>query len=107
MLFEAGELRRVMLPVSNLERSIVFYHDTLGLELIQCFDPPGLAFFRLGAVRLLLERSEAPQAGDGALYLETAGDFGPPGDEEWMAFFRDPDGNVLALASRGAGRPGA
>ncbi len=24
--------------------------------------------------------------------------FDPPGAEEWMAFFRDPDGNILAFA---------
>ena len=28
------------------------------------------------------------------------GAFGERGATEWMAFFRDPDGNVLALASR-------
>ena len=33
----------------------------------------------------------------------TRGVFGPPGTEEWMAFFRDPDGNALALASRVVG----
>ncbi|MGH9009771.1 MAG: VOC family protein [Acidimicrobiia bacterium] len=28
--------------------------------------------------------------------------FGPPGGEEWMAFFRDSEGNLVGLSSRQA-----
>ena len=34
------------------------------------------------------------------IHRDDDGVFGPPGTEEWMALFRDPDGNALALASR-------
>jgi hypothetical protein len=40
---------------------------------------------------------------DGTPHLvhhDESGQFGEPGDEEWMAFFHDPDGNTLALVER-------
>ena len=123
-----GALRQVALPSSDVRRSVEFYRDTVGLTFIAEF-PPGLAFFQLGATRLLIEQhGESPSAG--ALYFEVsdidaaqsalaargirfesephlifrddAGTFGAPGGEEWMTFFKDPDGNVLALAERRA-----
>jgi methylmalonyl-CoA/ethylmalonyl-CoA epimerase len=123
-----GKLHQVMLPVSDLERSVAFYRDVLGARLIARFEPPGLAFFQLGGVRLLLEHASSEARSGGCLYFDVpdihsacavleergvaldspahlihrddAGVFGPPGTEEWMAFFRDPDGNTLALACR-------
>src|SRR5262245_53347766 len=50
----------------DLDRAVEFYRDTLGLPLITRFDPPGLAFFDLGNVRLLIERGANPAT----LYLE-------------------------------------
>jgi methylmalonyl-CoA/ethylmalonyl-CoA epimerase len=119
-----------MLAATDLERSVRFYRDVLGARLIARFDPPGLAFFQLGEVRLLLEHASSVSP-SGCLYFDVPdiqsacsalkargieldqpphliyrddrGVFGPPGSEEWMAFFRDPDGNTLALASRIAG----
>jgi catechol 2,3-dioxygenase-like lactoylglutathione lyase family enzyme len=43
----------------DLDRAVAFYRDTLGLALIARFDPPGLAFFDLGNMRLLLEKAAA------------------------------------------------
>ncbi len=34
------------------------------------------------------------------VFRDEQGQFGQAGEEEWMAFFRDPDGNLLALACR-------
>jgi hypothetical protein len=34
------------------------------------------------------------------IHKDDAGTFGAPGESEWMAFFRDPSGNMLALAAR-------
>ncbi len=126
MTVKLGPLRQVSLPSGDLSRTIQFYRDQLGLEFIAQYDPPGLAFFRLGSTRLLLERSAAGRASDAVLYFEVPdieaayanlkskgiqfdsaphliyrdekGTFGA-GGEEWMAFFKDPDGNMLALAS--------
>jgi methylmalonyl-CoA/ethylmalonyl-CoA epimerase len=133
---QLGPLRQIALPSTNLVRSIEFYRDMLGVELIARFDPPGLAFFRLGETRLMLEASPGAKAADAVLYFDVAnideaytalqtrgiafdssphlihrddtGTFGPAGTEEWMAFFKDPDGNILALASgrSPAGQPG-
>jgi methylmalonyl-CoA/ethylmalonyl-CoA epimerase len=96
----------------------------LGLTFVAKFDPPGLAFFDLGNTRLLLEDG----AQSSILYLsvddidaayatlrargvtfenephlvfrDDDGQFGDAGEEEWMAFFRDPDSNTLALLER-------
>lgn len=119
-----GPLHQVAQRATDLARSVAFYRDVLGLELIASFDPPGLAFLCLGDARLMLEGS-APGT---TLYLRVSdigaahdelrrrgvafedephlvhrdadGTFGAPGEEEWMTFFRDPDGNLLALVSR-------
>jgi methylmalonyl-CoA/ethylmalonyl-CoA epimerase len=117
-------LHQVAQKADDLDASVAFYRDVLGLRLIARFDPPGLAFFDLGGTRLLLEQG-APAA---LLYLHVAdvdaahealveagvafespphtifpdedGRFGPAGEEERMAFFRDPAGNLIALAGR-------
>ena len=34
------------------------------------------------------------------IHRDDAGQFGEAGEEEWMAFFNDPDGNTLALVER-------
>lgn len=120
----AGTLHQIAQRVDDLDASVAFYTEVLGLPLIARFDPPGLAFVRLGDTRLLLERGTS----SGTLYLrvddideayrrlegrgvvfesephlihrDEDGTFGPAGEEEWMAFFRDPAGNMLALAAR-------
>jgi len=120
------ELHQIAQHVDDLDRAVAFYADVLGCELIARFDPPGLAFLRLGSVRLLLDRA-APSAliylrvddvGTAAdrlraagVTIETAphlvhadadGVFGEPGWEEWMAFIRDSEGNLVGIASRHA-----
>ena len=134
MGLKLGHLRQIGLPSADLSRSVQFYRDTLGLEFIAQYEPPGLAFFRLGDTRLLLEHSSTGKASEAVMYFEVPdidkayatlkvggvefdsaphliyrddeGTFGPARGEEWMAFFKDPDGNVLALASR-RGSPAA
>ena len=117
-------IHQVAVHSSDLDRSIAFYRDTLGAEFIAKFEPPGLAFFRFGQTRLLLEKAGPPatlyfrvddisgsaetlrakgirfEAEPLLIHRDAEGRFGPAGAEEWMAFFRDPDGNVLALASQ-------
>ena len=36
------------------------------------------------------------------IHVDTDGTFGEPGWEEWMAFIRDSEGNLVGLASRHA-----
>ena len=110
--------------VEDMDRAVEFYRNVMGLPLLARFDPPGLAFFDVGNVRLLLEAG-APA---GLIYLEVsdldatharlgdagvelvgephmihrddAGTFGAPGTEEWMAFLRDSEGNLVGLVER-------
>lgn len=121
-------LYQIALTTADLARSTVFYQDVLGLPLIENFDPPGLAFFRVGDVRLSIQKADEVQATSSVIYLrvqdinaateslkkqsieleqepkvvfrDDQGHFGEAGEEEWMAFFRDPDGHLLAFASR-------
>ena len=119
------KLQQVALTATNLDASVDFYRDVLGLKFITRFDPPGLAFFSLGAgIRLLLSATASQASlyfhvddvdaavkhlkGRGVRFLQPpqmiqrdeAGDFGKKGIEEWMAFFNDPAGNLLALVER-------
>ena len=48
-------LHQVAQKADDLDESVAFYRDVLGLRLIARFDPPGLAFLDLGGSRLLLE----------------------------------------------------
>jgi methylmalonyl-CoA/ethylmalonyl-CoA epimerase len=120
-------LYQVNLATEDRERAKAFYRDVIGLPLLGEYDPPGLVFFDLGGgTRLLLEGP----GGASVLYLgvddidaerarlESRGvtfedeihrihvhDGGlglPAGTEEWMTFFRDSEGNVLALNERRA-----
>lgn len=119
-------LRQVAQHVADLDRAVAFYRDVVGLPLIATFDPAGLAFFDLGATRLMLD-GDAPSAllylgvDDVATTIERLRDagveivsephvifedadglFGPPGEGEEMAFFRDSEHNLVGLAGRRA-----
>ena len=52
------------------------------------------------AVAALKERSVSLEQEPEMVFKDEKGQFGEAGEEEWMAFFCDPDGNLLALASR-------
>jgi methylmalonyl-CoA/ethylmalonyl-CoA epimerase len=117
-------LHQVAQHADDLERAVAFYSGLIGEPPVAVFDPPGLAFFRLGETRLLIERG-APKAliylrvDDVRLTVETLraegvsianephviftdvdGHFGPAGAQEWMAFISDSEGNLVGLASQ-------
>ena len=117
-------LHQIAQKAEDLERAARFYEEVLGLEMLARFDPPGLVFFDLGGTRLLLDVNassallylrvdDIEQAADalrarGVAFLDQPhpihrddeGRFGPPGLEEWMTFFRDSEGNLLALVQQ-------
>jgi methylmalonyl-CoA/ethylmalonyl-CoA epimerase len=119
--FGLTSIGQIGIPVCDLERAISFYRDILGMRfLFQA--PPGLGFLDCGGVRLLLDAAaESPvEKRSSIIYysvpdiqsafetLEARGvrfEQGPkmvakfPDHELWMAFFRDPDSNLLALMS--------
>lgn len=120
-----GPLAQIHISVTDLDRSVAFYRDTLGIPLL--FVVPGrpMAFFRSGQVRLYLGVPESPEFTTRTLLyfhvddieaehsrLAAAGvEFaGPPhvvhrdGDGElWMTFCSDPDGHHVALMQERAG----
>ena len=114
------QIGQIAIPVSDVERAITFYRDVLGMRfLFQA--PPGLGFFDCGGVRLMLDGPAAAQAGQSSVIYYKVADIHAtfqtlasrgltfeadphpiaklPDHELWMAFFRDPDTNLLALMS--------
>jgi len=117
--FALSDIGQIGCAVSDLERAVVFYRDILGLKHLFSA-PPGLAFFAAGDVRLMLSRPEKADSErfTSAIYFKVSDiqaardalasrgvtfEVEPhrvakmPDHELWMAFFRDPDRNLLAL----------
>jgi methylmalonyl-CoA/ethylmalonyl-CoA epimerase len=118
--FGLSQIGQIAVPVGDIDRAVAFYRDVLGMRfLFQA--PPGLAFFDCDGVRLLLDLPAKAQAGHGSVIYYKVPDLqvafetlkargvafeqAPqlvakmPDHELWMAFFRDPDANLLALMS--------
>ena len=124
---EISGIGQVQLNARDLQRAIGFYRDVLGLRFL--FEIPGAAFFDAGNLRLMLavaEREEFDHPGS-ILYYRVAEldsafravrDAGAaiehepqliarmPDHELWMAFLRDPEGNLLGLMSEVRGMEG-
>ena len=118
------QIVQVAQRAEDLDRAVEFYSTHLGGRLIARFDPPGLAFFDCGDVRLLLDRAapsalvylgvddaraetESLRAAGVAIdtephviFTDEDGTFGTAGEQEWMAFVRDSEGNLVGLRSR-------
>lgn len=119
-----ARLHQVAGSYESLAESRKFYTEALGASCIAEFDPPGLLFFEFEGTRLLLEkggnkatlyfwvddidkaheelmaRGVVFTSDPHQIFNDTAGTFGKAGQAEWMAFFSDPGGNTLAIASR-------
>jgi methylmalonyl-CoA/ethylmalonyl-CoA epimerase len=116
-MMKIGKISQIAISVSNLETSISFYGETLGLPLL--FQaPPRMAFFDCHGIRLLIGEAEEVIPGGPILYfsvddIEAAWkDLGVKGaelvrapqmthktdtSELWLAVFKDPDGHILEL----------
>jgi methylmalonyl-CoA/ethylmalonyl-CoA epimerase len=112
-------IAQIALTVADLDRSVAFYRDALGMRLL--FQaPPGLAFFACGSIRLMLSTPEAEfkPGSSTVLYFKIARIENVhatlaargvrfvdaphfitrmPDHDLWMTFFKDPEGNTLAL----------
>jgi catechol 2,3-dioxygenase-like lactoylglutathione lyase family enzyme len=119
-----NRIHQIAAYARDLDEALSFYGDTLGASYLAKYDPPGLAFLDFTGVRLLLEktgpkstlyfwvddidsaydelRSKGIEFTDEPhlIHRDDAGVFGKQGEEEWMVFFSDPSGNVLALVTR-------
>ncbi len=116
-----SRIGQISVIVHDLDRAVAFYRDVLGMKfLFQA--PPKLAFFDCGGIRLMLslpEEAEFDHPGSILYYKvddiqatwKALSDHGAdlrsephllarmPDHELWMAFFRDTEGNTLALMS--------
>ena len=120
---EVTGLRQVALAAPDAEASTAFYRDVLGLRIVASFG--ALVFVDVGGgTRFLLEPgapvsyvyfavtgldaafAAARDAGapiesePNLVHRDDDGTFGPRGEEEWMAFVRDPGGNLIGLVER-------
>jgi catechol 2,3-dioxygenase-like lactoylglutathione lyase family enzyme len=115
--FGLSTIGQIGLNVADIGRAVAFYRDVLGLRLL--LEAPNMGFFDCGGIRLMLALPEVQQEAFGStLYfkvedieqavrtLESRGlafERQPhlvarmPDHELWMAFFRDPDRNPLAM----------
>jgi methylmalonyl-CoA/ethylmalonyl-CoA epimerase len=114
-------LGQIAVNAKDVDRAAAFYQDQLGLKLL-FKAPPGLAFFDCGGVRLMLSGAEKPEFDhpSSVLYFavpDIQGAYGRmkesgvhfedephliarmPAHDLWMTFFRDSEGNLLALMS--------
>lgn len=121
-LVALAQLGQIALTVRDVPGAVAFYQDTLGLKRLPIAAPPSLAFFDCAGVRLMLSLPEGSSAGPGGavLYFRVAQiqqgytqlrergvsfEGQPhliarmPDHDLWMAFFRDPSGNTLAIMS--------
>jgi predicted enzyme related to lactoylglutathione lyase len=120
-----GPVAQIHVSVSDVDRSVAFYRDVLGIPFL--FRVPGqpMAFFQSGDVRLYLGSPEAPDfatkvalyfrvddidaeharlVGAGVDFLDKPHVVHRDGTTElWMAFLKDPDGHHLGLMQE---RPG-
>jgi len=110
---------QIAVNVHDVERATSFYRDVLGLKFLFAA-PPGLAFFDCGGMRLMLTTPESPehdhrssviyyvvpniaQAYSALMERGVVFEDKPhvvarlKNVEIWMAFLKDPDGNLLAL----------
>jgi methylmalonyl-CoA/ethylmalonyl-CoA epimerase len=112
-------LGQIALTVRDVERSVAFYRDRVGLRFLFAAGP-SLAFLDLGGVRLMLSAPEGEfvpglssvlylrvpdilaahdeMAARGVAFIDEPHLVAPMADHDlWMCFFRDPDGHTLAL----------
>ena len=65
-----SEVGQIAVTVEDVERATAFYRDVLGVPFL--FDAPGLAFFDLGGIRLMLSRPEGVESSSSLLYFLAA-----------------------------------
>ena len=117
--FGLSTIGQICITVKEVDRAIAFYRDVLGMKLL--FQVPNMGFFACDGVRLMIAGAEKPgEQYSSVIYFKVpdiqqafqdlsqrgASFEGEPhllarmpDHDLWMAFFRDPDRNLLALMS--------
>jgi methylmalonyl-CoA/ethylmalonyl-CoA epimerase len=115
---QLAQIGQIAVNVDDLEGAVEFYRDTLGMKFL--FQVPAMAFFDCEGLRLLLNEVKEWQHPSSIIYykvdditarhevlLARGVEFtdnphlvAKMSDHDlWMAFFKDPAGNTLALMS--------
>jgi DNA-binding CsgD family transcriptional regulator/predicted enzyme related to lactoylglutathione lyase len=118
-----GPIGQIARSVRNIAEAQAWYGTALGIPHLYSFGK--LAFFDCGGIRLMLTEEAQAAASESTLYLRVA-DISAAheqmqsrgiefisaphmihkhadGTEEWMAFFKDPEGRTLAIMSQTRG----
>src|SRR5688500_1302183 len=114
-----SEIGQIAITVSDVTKATVFYRDVLGLKFLFGAGP-NLAFLAAGSVRIMLTtpQGQGEVGKNSTLYFKVidlaavhaavvsrgaANERAPqltakmPEHDLWMAFIRDPDGNLVGL----------
>lgn len=116
-----GPIGQIHITAGDIDRSLAFYRDVLGIPLLFEVPEQRMAFLDAGGVRLYLAEAESAELASHPLLYFRVDDIraahrdllarGVEFSDEphavhrdgamelWLAFFRDPDGAPLALMS--------
>lgn len=112
------QIGQISMTAHDVDRATAFYSDALGLKLL--FRAGQLSFFDCGGIRLMLSKPEKPEFDHpgsvlyfkvddidarhrelqrrGVTFIDTPHHIARMPDHElWMTFFKDSEGNTLAL----------
>lgn len=117
--FGLSTIGQIAITVNEVDQAIAFYRDSQGLKLL--FQVPNMGFFACGGLRLMISGAEKPGEQYGSVIYFKVADIQQafqdlsvrgvpfegaphlvarmPDHDLWMAFFRDPARNLLALMS--------
>lgn len=118
--FGLDRIGQIAVTVHDVPQAVAFYRDVLGMQFLS--EAANMAFFQCGDIRLMLGVPEAPELDHPASVIYYSVDDIPKAYETltsrgvlfetpphlvakmgevdlWMGFFRDVDGNLLALMS--------
>jgi len=118
MLLNLNQIGQIALAVGDVDRAETFYGTQLGLRKLYRFGD--LTFFDCAGVRLMIEKAHEPDAigrasviyfrcadialtvreleRRGVSFVDRPNLIAKMDDHDlWMAFFKDPDGHLLAV----------
>ena len=119
MYLSHASIGQIAITVSDVSRALHFYRDILGLKFL--FQAgPNLAFLQAGSIRLMISTPQGAGAvgSNSILYFNVADIVGVheslvwmgapnegsphlaatmPDHDLWLAFLKDPDGNLVGL----------
>jgi methylmalonyl-CoA/ethylmalonyl-CoA epimerase len=123
---QLSTIGQIAMIAKDVSRATAFYRDRLGMKFL--FEFPGLAFFDCDGVRLMISKPEKAEFDHpGSILYFKVRDIDAahtdlvakgveftdaphliaklPDHELWMAFFKDSEGNTLALMEERRPKP--